>query len=145
MLVSWFVIRASTWIGLWVVECAIFHHIVLECKNKGSDGEVLWVASFATKFQLHCPTLKLLGMSKYNKALERLQAKPKDLTWKELTLALTGLGFVLKYSGGSARCFEHEKTRQKIFVHEPHPSDICKEHLVKKVVKHLQVYGFIEE
>lgn len=83
-------------------------------------------------------------MSKTDKALERLQAKPKDLTWKELTLALSRLDFVLKNTGGSTRCFEHTKTKQKIFVHEPHPTDICKEHLVKKVVKHLQEYGFIK-
>jgi hypothetical protein len=77
-------------------------------------------------------------MSKLQKAVARLLAKPMDYTWEELLALMTALGFELRTSGGSGRKFLDPTTKATFFLHEPHPSSILKAYQVRAVIQFLR-------
>jgi predicted RNA binding protein YcfA (HicA-like mRNA interferase family) len=87
----------------------------------------------ATKIQLH-----LFRMSKFEKALQRLQSKPKDFTWKELQHVLNHFGYAELKGGGSRRKFMHPETKAFISLHEPHPKPILKLYALEIIIDHLR-------
>jgi hypothetical protein len=77
-------------------------------------------------------------MSKLQKALARLLAKPVDYTWDELLSLTIALGYELRTSGGSGRKFFDPATKALFFMHEPHPSRILKAYQVRAVIQFLR-------
>lgn len=77
-------------------------------------------------------------MSKLQKAIDRLLAKPVDYTWDELMSLKTALGYELRASGGSSRKFYDPATQALFFMHEPHPSKILKAYQVRAVIQFLR-------
>jgi hypothetical protein len=85
-------------------------------------------------------------MSKKDKLLKRLEAKPTDFTYHELKTLLKYLGFVESNQGktsGSGVTFWAESLNQVIMLHKPHPGNILKEYQIKQVITALKKVGVI--
>jgi hypothetical protein len=78
-------------------------------------------------------------LSKQQKAITRLLAKPVDYTWNELAFLMTGFGYELRTSGGSGRKFIDPATKAIMFLHEPHPSSVLKEYQIRAVIRFLRM------
>jgi predicted RNA binding protein YcfA (HicA-like mRNA interferase family) len=76
-------------------------------------------------------------MSKFKKALDRLQKKPKDFTWQELETIMKKLGYEEHSNSGSARRFFNPKTSASVHLHEPHPNPTIKRYALEIVIDHL--------
>ena len=77
-------------------------------------------------------------MGKHEKLLARLQSRPKDFTFQELTTLLAGLGYVLNQSGSGSRVrFEHERCAP-VLMHKPHPSPVLKPYQIDQVLEILK-------
>jgi predicted RNA binding protein YcfA (HicA-like mRNA interferase family) len=83
-------------------------------------------------------------MSKAGKFLKRIQSKPKDFTWGELTTLLAGFGFELVKGNGSSRKFIHPATKVVLMMHEPHPGNILKAYQVRAALDLLRAEGHIQ-
>ena len=84
-------------------------------------------------------------MSTKDKLIERFKRQPKDFTWQELVRLLGMFGFEIDNKGktsGSRTVFV--KGGDEIEVHKPHPSNIIKEYVIKKVFKFLVDKEFIK-
>lgn len=77
-----------------------------------------------------------------DKRLERLQARPKDYTWGELTSLLASHGYKVKNGKGSRRRFMDDQ-KNKINLHEPHPGNIVKAYVIDDVINLLEEHGKI--
>jgi hypothetical protein len=77
-------------------------------------------------------------VSKLQKAISRLLAKPADYTWDELLSLMISLGYELRTSGGSGRKFLDPATKALLFLHEPHPSKILKAYQIREVIQFLR-------
>jgi len=77
-------------------------------------------------------------MSKRQKVLERLLAKPLDFEWNELRSLMESLGYRLQTSGGSGRKFVNPETNGALFIHEPHPAKVLKLYQVNDAVDFLR-------
>jgi hypothetical protein len=77
-------------------------------------------------------------LSKLQKAIARLLAKPVDYTWEELLSLMTALGFELRTSDGSDRKFYDPSTKALLFLHEPHPSSILKAYQLRAAIQFLR-------
>lgn len=86
-------------------------------------------------------------MSKHQKALQRLCAKPipADITWDELSSVLKHLGYKLLKGNGSRRKFHHSGKDALIICHEPHPQPHVDKGCLADIVEHLKANGFLEE
>jgi len=85
-------------------------------------------------------------MSRSDKLLERLKAKPKDFTYDELVKLLKGLGFKLDDKGktsGSRVAFYHEQSMVIIRLHKPHPKNELKVYQTNEVIRVLKGMGVI--
>ena len=76
-------------------------------------------------------------MSKFQKALDRLEKIPKDFTWQELRTIMSHFGYEELKGGGSARNFFHSITKASVHLHEPHPAPILKKYALKIIIDHL--------
>ena len=77
-------------------------------------------------------------MSTKEKLIERFKRQPKDFTWQELVRLLGLFGFEVDNKGktsGSRTVFINDN--DEIDLHKPHPSNIIKEYVIKKVLKFL--------
>ena len=77
-------------------------------------------------------------MSTKEKLIERFKRQPKDFTWQELVRFLGMFGFVVYDKGktsGSRTVFV--RNNDEIEIHKPHPSNIIKGYVMKKVLKFL--------
>ncbi|MBX3144143.1 MAG: type II toxin-antitoxin system HicA family toxin [Trueperaceae bacterium] len=84
-------------------------------------------------------------MSRKEKLIARLRARPKDFTWRELETLLNCLGYTQVKSGstgGSRRRFAHA-TAPPIILHQPHPSNELKAYQVDAVIESLSQEGLI--
>jgi len=75
-------------------------------------------------------------MSRKKKLLTRLQKRPKDFTWDELTSLLKSLGYresKTGKTGGSRRRFLHESA-PTITLHKPHPQNALKRYTIDQIV-----------
>ncbi|BCG46466.1 hypothetical protein GEOBRER4_n1262 [Citrifermentans bremense] len=82
-------------------------------------------------------------MSRYEKLLKRLKAKPKDFTWSEATSLLQHFEFELLKGDGSRRKFYHKAKKVLITVHKPHPGNILKEYVIDLIITGLEDGGFL--
>jgi len=79
-------------------------------------------------------------MGRKEKLLARLQQRPKDFTWDELTSLLKILGYVQKKKGkteGSRRRFVHA-TAPTITLHKPHRARTVKTYVVNDILELLK-------
>jgi len=79
-------------------------------------------------------------MGRKEKLLARLQQRPKDFTWDELTSLLKSLGYVQRKigkTGGSRRRFVHP-TAPAITLHKPHPNRIVKMYVINDILELLR-------
>ena len=84
-------------------------------------------------------------MGRKEKLLERLQQRPKDFTWDELTSLLKSLGYVQRKTGktgGSRARFVHP-TAPTITLHKPHPNYIVKKYVINDILELLRREGMI--
>lgn len=77
-------------------------------------------------------------MTKTEKAIERLLARPRDFRWSELKSVMETFGYKLKTSGSSGRKFIHPDTKATLFMHEPHPSKVLKDYQVRAAIHFLR-------
>jgi hypothetical protein len=85
-------------------------------------------------------------MSKYEKLLKRIQAKPVDFTWDELIKLLNHTGFEELSKGktaGSRRQFFNADLKIALDIHKPHPRPTLKPYQIHDVLKTLKVAGLI--
>lgn len=85
-------------------------------------------------------------MSKLNKLLKRIQTKPVDFTWDELSKLLTGCGFEELTKGktaGSRRQFYNQGLKIALDLHKPHPKPILKLYQINDVLKILKTAGLL--
>ena len=84
-------------------------------------------------------------MGRKEKLIKRLEQRPKDLTWEELTNLLEALGYAQRKTGktgGSRRRFVH-KTAPAITLHKPHPGRIVKRYVIDDLLEFLKQEGMI--
>ena len=85
-------------------------------------------------------------MSRKEKLIIRLLAKPKDFRYFELMSLLGSLGYQEVKTGrtsGSRIAFSHAKTRHIIRLHRPHPGDILKMYQLEMIIDVLKMEGLI--
>ncbi|BFM39926.1 type II toxin-antitoxin system HicA family toxin [Synechocystis sp. LKSZ1] len=79
-------------------------------------------------------------MSRKEKLIKRLLARPKDFSWDELVSLLVALGFeeiATGKTGGSRRRFIHSNG-VTLALHKPHPQNILKRYQIEQVIELLQ-------
>lgn len=84
-------------------------------------------------------------MGRKEKLLTRLQQKPKDFTWDQLTGLLKTMGYVQRETGetgGLRRRFVHP-TAPTITLHKPHPNRITKMYVLNDILELLRREGMI--
>lgn len=84
-------------------------------------------------------------MSRLEKEIKRLRAKPKDFTYDEAKIILNNLGFIENNKGktsGSKVIFKNEYN-QKICLHKPHPSKILKSYQINEILKLLKEWRIL--
>jgi len=85
-------------------------------------------------------------MTKLDKLKTRLLQKPKDFTYEELSSLLQKLNYEelkLGKNSSSRVAFYHSVTSHIIRLHRPHPSDIIKSYLIRKLIEELQKEGLL--
>ena len=80
-------------------------------------------------------------MSKAEKLIARLLARPKNFTYSELKTLLLSLGYSEVQGAGSRVCFASES--HKIKLHKPHPGNILKAYQLDLVIEELTKKGLI--
>ena len=83
-------------------------------------------------------------MSRIEKLIERLKAKPKDLTYEETEKILNSLGF-FEYNKGrtSGSRVEFKKNNKKIQIHKPHPNKILKPYQINDIINLLKEWRIL--
>ncbi len=79
-------------------------------------------------------------MSRKEKLIKRLLARPKDFSWDELVSLLAALGFTevaTGKTGGSRRRFI-DPNGIVLALHKPHPQNILKRYQVEQLIELLQ-------
>ena len=85
-------------------------------------------------------------MSKGEKLVKRLLAKPHDFTYNELKSLLSHLGYVETKSGktsGSRVAFINEKDKHIIRLHKPHPGNELKKYQIEQMIEELKARSLI--
>ena len=77
-------------------------------------------------------------MSKTEKTIKRLLARPADFSWTELRALMIHFNYELKTSGGSGRKFIHKQSQATFFIHEPHPAKVLKSYQVRDAIHFLR-------
>ena len=78
-------------------------------------------------------------MSRREKLIARLKARPRDFTWDELVRLLQGIGYrevATGKTGGSRRRFVHVGA-PTIALHKPHPGSIVKMYVIDELLRML--------
>lgn len=84
-------------------------------------------------------------MSRKDKLLSRLQRRPNDFTWNELSALLKSYGYKQAKpgkTGGSRKRFIHP-TSATITLHKPHPNNILKMYVIDDIIELLKNEGML--
>lgn len=78
-------------------------------------------------------------MSTYQKTLDKFLKRPtrKNLTFQDLKVILSGLGFTMQEREGSRVAFIKEG-EDPISLHKPHPGNDIKVYMVKQLQEHIE-------
>jgi len=85
-------------------------------------------------------------MSRFEKLLGRFFSRPKDFSFDELRMLLSGFGYRELKGGrtsGSRVAFFHPGTKHIIRLHRPHPTAILKSYQLVEIERTLRVAGVI--
>lgn len=83
-------------------------------------------------------------MSRKDKLIEKLLAKPKDFIFDEMASLLSYFGYELKQGGtGSGVKFIRDGSNEVINFHKPHPNGITKRYVLDQVIEKLRKDGFV--
>jgi len=85
-------------------------------------------------------------MSRFEKLLKRFLSRPKDFSYDELRMLLSGLGYRELKGGrtsGSRAAFVHLETGHIIRLHRPHPAGILKAYQITEIETTLRFKGMI--
>lgn len=85
-------------------------------------------------------------MSRFEKLLKRFLSRPKDFSYDELLMLLSGLGYRELKGGrtsGSRVAFVHLETGHVIRLHRPHPVGILKSYQLADLEGELRSQGMI--
>lgn len=77
------------------------------------------------------------SMGQKEKLLIRLQNRPKDFTYRELSSLLNYLGYTELKTGktsGSRRAFYNEKAKHLIRLHKPHSKEILRSYQIDLII-----------
>lgn len=80
-------------------------------------------------------------MGKKEKLIARLQQRPRDFTWDELTSLLKSFGYrevKTGRTGGSRRRFVNPSAAT-ITLHKPHPQNILKRYAIDQILNILEL------
>ena len=82
-------------------------------------------------------------MSKKEKLLEKLRARPKNFTWDEAVSLMESCDFSVRNArgGGSGRMFIHGPSKLKVRLHEPHPSKTLLPYMLDRLIEALTEIG----
>ena len=82
-------------------------------------------------------------MSKHDKLIRKLNSRPKDFTFQELSTLLASFGYVLNQSASGSRVrFEHD-SHSPLLMHKPHPSPVLKSYQFDQVLDILKQEGLL--
>ena len=84
-------------------------------------------------------------MSKKQKLLARLQKRPKDFTWDELSSLLASLDYrevKTGKTGGSRRRFVHQ-ILPTLTLHKPHPQNTLKRYAIDQILEVFEKEGIL--
>lgn len=84
-------------------------------------------------------------MGKKEKLIARLQQRPRDFTWNELTSLLKSFGYRevrTGRTGGSRRRFVHPSSAT-ITLHKPHPQNVLKRYAIDQILDLLRQEGML--
>jgi predicted RNA binding protein YcfA (HicA-like mRNA interferase family) len=84
-------------------------------------------------------------MSRRDKLVARLQERPNDSTWNELSTLLKSLGYRQAKpgrTGGSRRRFVHP-TLATVTLHKPHPKNVLKMYVIEDILEFLEREGVL--
>ena len=86
-------------------------------------------------------------VSRKDKLIAKLRARPKDFTWDEACTLMKQCGFayIKSSGGGAARMFVHQVTRIKVRLHEPHPQNTLLPYMIDQLLEGLRNAGELEE
>ena len=85
-------------------------------------------------------------MSKLEKVIQRLKAKPRDFTYEEMKMVLNNFGFI-EYNRGKtsgSRVLFIDKNGIKIELYKPHPNNVLKQYQIKQILDKLNEWGMIK-
>ena len=82
-------------------------------------------------------------MSQHEKLKERFLEVPNDFAYQELKKLLGHLGYVEIQGRGSRVKFMNATTNHWVNVHKPHPENVIKPYMLKKVIKNLKEKGVV--
>ena len=82
-------------------------------------------------------------MGTKEKLVDRLKSQPKDFTFEEAERLLTLFGYTKSNKGNTSgsRVMFIDEQKRKILLHKPHPGNIMKEYIIKKLIKTLYING----
>ena len=84
-------------------------------------------------------------MTKIDKLRKRFLTQPKDFTWSELKILLSGWGYE-EYNAGKTSVsrvrFVH-KFHADIMLHKPHPNPELKSYMIKQIIVQLKKEGLL--
>lgn len=83
-------------------------------------------------------------MSRQEKLLARLLARPRDFEWDELVALLSGLGFEVINKKGVRFRFIHPGTGRKLMFHKPHPESTVLQYVLEQTIELLKELGIIK-
>lgn len=85
-------------------------------------------------------------MSKKEKLLERLQARPKDFTWAEACRLMRQHGYELSNARrGSSRTFYNAERQHVVGLHEPHNRDFLLRYELDALIDALRTIGVLTQ
>lgn len=86
-------------------------------------------------------------MNKHDKLLQRFYNLPRDFTFDETVSLFKQFGFHQKNKGatsGSRIEFVNDKTYDRFEMHKPHPANIIKGYMMRRIYNYLKAEGYIK-
>lgn len=86
-------------------------------------------------------------MNKHDKLLKRFYNLPRDFTFDEVVSLFSQFGFHLENKGstsGSRIIFVNDSNDDSYIMHRPHPANIIKGYMMRKIYNYLKAKEYIK-